>query len=301
MKSQNHKKSLIFVFGLFLIITVVGVSLNTSAYPNESTIGCHPGGYTITVVNGSVIQDEVSTTHNLEITATGPSVVIDVFIDALDNELFTILPNTIITDNSADDLDPATDSIRVILNVTLPSQTGVYTLRILSRAPTLSGESTPISVLDIEVTVGDVIEPPPSTSLFDKYNLYLGGIAVLFMTIGTIVFQINVYKKLDSKFHGIFMTIAFILVTVNIFLILNDTMITYNRSIILTSSQYVGQLNNIILGSIGYLAGIVVVFGIYTNVPGLKMKFAVYTMLLGWSINFFIGIFLPAPSFVLGG
>jgi len=119
--------------------------------------------------------------------------------------------------------------------------------------------------------------------------------------MGTIVFQINVSKKLDSKFHGVFMTIAFIFITVNVFLILNDTMYITNNPILLTSNQYIGQLNNIILGSVGYLAGIVVVFGTYTNVPGSKMKFAVYTMLLGWSLNLFIGFIMPAPSFVLGG
>ena len=148
-----------------------------------------------------------------------------------------------------------------------------------------------------------MVEPPltPLASFFDNYSLYLGGIAVIFIVIGTIVFQINVSKKLDSKFHGVFMTIAFILVTVNIFLILNDTLYITNGPIILTSSQFIGQLNNIILGSIGYLAGIIVVFGTYTNVPGSKMKFAVYSMLLVWSINLFIGFIMPAPSFVLGG
>ena len=298
MKSQNHKKSLIFVFGLFLIITVVGVSLNTSAYPNEGTLGCHPGGYTIDGI--SEIEGEVSSSYSLEITATGPDVVIDIYLGAKNNDAFTIVPSNVITDNSDYDLDNATDYIKVLLNITLPSQTGIYTLRILSRAPTLIGEDTPIGVVDIKVTVGEVIITP-LVSFFDNYNLYLGGIAVLFMSIGTIIYQINVHKKLESKAHGVFMTIAFIITSVTIFLILNDTMIYSYKSIELTSSQYIGQLNNIILGTIGYVAGIIVVFGTYTNVPGSKMKFAVYTMLLVWSLNFFIGIIVPTPSFALGG
>jgi len=184
MKSQNHKKSLIFVFGVFLIIAVVGVSLNTSAFPNEGTLGCHPGGYTI-VADVSAIEGEVSDSHSLEITATGSDVVIDIYVGALNNEDFIITPNSIITDNSADDLDPATDSIRVVLNITLPSQTGVYTLRILSRAPTLSGEDTPIGVVDIAVTVTeDVPETTPAIPGYSTLLIFLilliGGSFIMF-------------------------------------------------------------------------------------------------------------------------
>ncbi len=299
MMSRNHKKSLLFVVGLFVIITVVGAALNTSAVPSAGILGCHPGGYTIEA-NVSEIKSEVSSNYSLVVTATGQGVVIDVYAGALDNDAFTIVPSNVITDNSADDLDPATNSVRVILNITLPSQAGTYTLRILSRAPTITGGSTPIGVVDIEVTVGEVIITPLALFI-DNYKLYLGGIAVIFMSIGTIVFQINVNKKRESKTHGIFMTIAFILITVNIFLILNDTMYITYKSMELTSSQYIGQLNNIILGSIGYVAGIIVVFGTYTNVRGSKMKFAVYTMLLGWTFNLIIGIIMPTPNFVLGG
>lgn len=298
MKKQNHKKSFLFVVGLFVLITVV-MSLNTSAEPNADMLGCHPGGYTITA-NVSDFESEVSGNYSLEITATGLNVVVDVYAGALDNNAFIISPNNIITDNSIDDLDPAANSIRVILNITLPSQSGIYTLRILSRAPALTGDSTPIGLIDIEVTVGVVI-PTPLNSFFDNYNLYLGGVAVFFMSVGTIIYQINVYKKNETKTHGIFMSIAFILTTVNIFLILNDTMFLAYKPTEFTSNQFVGQVNNIILGSIGYIAGIIVVFGIYTNVQGSKMKYAVYTMLLGWTFNIFIGIIIPSPSFVLGG
>jgi hypothetical protein len=73
------------------------------------------------------------------------------------------------------------------------------------------------------------------------------------------------------------------------FLILDDTV---------TNGLGVNQLIHFSLGSIGYLAGILAVFGTYTNVPKQKMKLGVYIMLLGWLFNFLFGIFIPTPFLI---
>ncbi|HDZ18471.1 MAG TPA: hypothetical protein ENH75_09285 [archaeon] len=288
IKSKNHKKALYFMVSVIVIITIT-ISLNSKAYPDENTLGCHPGGYTISV-NTSTIETELSSSYILEVIGTGQGVVIDVYAGVKHNDLFTILPSNIIIDNSPDDLNPAANSIRVNLNITVPSQEGIFTLRILSRASTFAGEDTGLTLVDVKVMVGEVtVTKTPLTIFIENYNIYFSGIALIFMGIGTIIFQINLNRKEESKAHGIFMTIGFILITVNMFLILDDTVI---------NGLGVNQLIHFSLGSVGYMAGILAVFGTYTHVPRQKMKLAIYLMLLGWSFNFLFGIFVPTPILV---
>ncbi|KKM75780.1 hypothetical protein LCGC14_1386770 [marine sediment metagenome] len=297
MKNKEHKKLVLIIFGFYVIIMISIAFLNTRAYPNESTLGCHPKGYTISV-NTSEIEAEISSIYTLEVTATGESVVIDVFVGAFDNNEFIISPSNVIADNSPYDLEPAANSIHVELNITMPSQEDRYILRILARASTLDGVDTGIAVVDVSVTVGIVIIPltPPLALFFNHNNYYIGLVVVIFMFIGLIVFQINVKKKKESKIHGIFITAAFALTTINALLIMKETM-NYTFGLVeLPIINYIGQLSHIILGSVGYIAGIVAVIGIFSNVPILKMKLAVYIMFLAWTFNFFYGIFVLIPG-----
>lgn len=295
MTSKSHKKTQLLVFALIVITTFVLV-LNSNAYPSAKILGCHPGGYTITC-DVSEIKAEASDSYIVEVTGTGIGVVIDVYTGALDNDEFTITPNYVIADGSADDLDPTANSIRVELNITMPSQSGIYTLRILSRASTLSGVSTALAEFDIEVTIG-IVTKSALEIFFDHSNFYLGGLALAFMGIGAIIFLLKNKRHEFTKSHGIFMTTALMLMTVNVFLILNDTMDFALGSMDLTNSQDIGQLSHIVLGSIGYIAGIIVVIGTYTNVPANKLKLAVFIMFLGWTFNFLYGTIMTPSSIV---
>jgi len=304
MKNKKNKKLVLIIFGFFMIITMSIALLNTRAQPDRGTLGdCHPKGYTISV-DVSEIEAEVSSNYTVKVTGTGESVVIDVIEGVFNNDDFTISPNNIIADNSPNDDDPAEDSIKVTLNITMPSQSGIYTLRILARGD-MDGEDTPIDVADVKVTVGTVIIPatPPLALFFNHNNYYIGLVVVILLVIGLILFQINVKtkrdveKKSESKIHGIFMTSAFALTTINAFLILNEAMNITFGSTVLPIINYISQLSHIILGSIGYIAGIVAVIGTFTNVPISKMKIAVYIMFSAWTFNFFYGIFVS----ILGG
>ena len=304
MKSKKHKKLVLIILGFFVIITISSALLNTSAQPDRDELGCHPEGYTISA-DVSEIEAEVSGNYTVEVIGTGTSVVIDVYAGAKHNDLFNILPSNIIADNSPDDLNPAVNSIRVNLNITVPSQDGIYTLRILARSPVLDGEDTAINLVDIEVTVGTVVIPPisPLALFFSHNNYYIGLTVVILLVIGLIVFQVNMKKRSDieekseSKLHGIFMTSAFTLTTINAFLILNEAMNITFGSTELPIINYISQLSHIILGSIGYIAGIVAVIGTFKNVPISKMKIPVYIMFSAWTFNFIYGIFVP----ILGG
>ena len=295
MTKKNPNKSRVFVFALVTIISFV-LTLNSNASPNAGTLGCHSGGYTINC-NVSTIKAEVSEIYVLEVTGTGTGVVIDIYTGALNNDEFTILPNNIIADGSVDDLDPAVDSIRVEFTITMPNQSGIYTLRILSREATFSGGSTALVEFDIEITIGTVTKPALEI-FFDHSNFYLGGLSLVFMGIGALIFLLKIKKNQFTKSHGIFLTISLLLLTVNVFLILNDTLDFTLGSMDITNLQDIGQLSHIILGSIGYVAGIIVVFGTYTNVPGQKLKLAMYAMVLGLTFNFFYGTIIIAPSLV---
>jgi len=293
MKSKNNKKTVLFIFGFFVIITMSIALLNTKAQPNKTTLGCHPEGYTISV-NATQIEGEISSNHIIEVTGTGANIVVDVYAGALSNDEFIISPSNIIADNSPNDNDPAANSISVTLNITIPSQPGAYTLRILTRSSTLDGEDTAISVADIAVTVGTFVIPPtpPLELFFNHNNYYIGLVTVILLVIGLVVFQLNVKRKSESKIHGISMAAALTLTTINVFLIMSEALNFAFGSAELPIFSYIGQLSHIILGSVGYIAGIVVVVGTFTKVPISKMKISVYIMFLAWTFNFLFGIFV---------
>ena len=296
MNNKKHKKPVLIIFGFYVIITMSIALLNTSAYPDESVLGCHPEGYTISV-DVSEIEVEVSGNYIVEVTGTGESVMIDVYVGALDNNKFNVSPSNIIADNSPNDLEPASNSIRVELNITVPSQSGIYTLRIIARGG-LEGEDTGLDVADVDITVGTVIIPgtSPLALFFNHSNYYIGIANVILLVFGLIIFQMNVKKKSESKVYGIFLTGAFALTTINAFLILSETMNFAFGSIELPILNYISQLSHIILGSIGYIAGIITVIGTYTKVPATKMKLSVYIMFLAWTINLSLGIFVLIPG-----
>ena len=300
MTNKNHKKTRLFVFALITITTAV-LALNSNASPSAEILGCHPGGYTITC-NVSKIKAEALSNHTIEVTGTGPGVVIDVYTGgkepALDNDLFIIWPSNVIADQDPTyDLDPNPDSIRVLLNITLPSEVGIYTLRILSRETTRKEGGTALKEFDIEVTVGSPVSATPSflELFFNHSGLYIGG-AIMFLTVtGTIVFHINTKKRQDARYFGSLFALALLLATINIFLVMNNAIESTINSLVPTSNREIDPLTHMLLGSIGYIAGIIVVFGTFTNVPAQKIKLPVYIMLMGWTFNYLFGIFMFLP------
>ena len=372
MKNTKHKKIRFLLIGFFVLVVLGVFASNINASPSAGSLGCHPGGYSIGATVSEITAEE-SGSYTLEVTATGTDVVIDVYAGAMDNDLFVISPSNVITDNSADDLDLAADSIRVELDIEMPAASGEYTLRILSRGPTLAGVSTPLVELDIKVTVGIVVQSPLEL-IFDHNNIYLGGISVLFVFVGLIVFQSTVNRRnefkrlfqqkelskgvvqvmrettsnlenkmslimenlgikeenLDSiekekntelfknyikkgmfksepKAHGVLIAIGLIIATINIFLIMNTTMdfvfgsieaIGTRNLLDIANFQDLNLYIHIILGSIGYVACVVALFGTYNNVPGQKLKLPMYIMFFSWTFNFLYGIIILSPILV---
>lgn len=261
---------------------------------------CHwtPPDISIEIVASEEISANTSSHVIFTVIATGANLFIQSIPDIFDNDLFVILPTIDkISDNSIYDLNSSLNAITVDFNVTTPATVGNYTIFIIAA-------EEPFGQLDfayasIYINVGGFSEPPLSTEItpivlfLDNYNFYLGGFTLLFMFIGTIIFQINMSRKRESKTHGFFLIIALVLTTVNVFLILNDIIDFTFKPIEVTNNQIIDQLVHIILGSVGYITGIIVVFGTFTNVPGSKMKLFTYVMLFTWTFNFLFEIFMP--------
>ena len=389
----------IFIFSISVLLVLFNGS--TVAAPDESgdCNSCHDEEDYEISADKTTINAQTSTKITITIKASGDDLIVEAPEDARDNDKFDF-DDDLIEDNDANDDDSDNDEIEVEIEITTPNKEGEYTLLIISRASEDSGGDTPLKELEIEVNVGE--ERMTLETFLDPNNYYLGGLALIFMFIGLIVFQINMNKlpegldlaireekstdikkemdvewfkdklrfkmkgdiyltesadfqdvrkevlesietylegldfgddveysriyniimnhkqvsKLEdlylkikdvSKTHGFFIAIALILITVNIFLIMNATMdftlglfesMESRELLDLANLQDLSQVINIILGSIGYIAGIIVVFGTFTNVPGHKLKLPKYIMLLGWTFNFLYGIFIISPILI---
>jgi len=368
MKNKKQMKRRLFLIGLFLL-TMLAFAKNIATTEDAASLGCHPGGYTISADTTS-IQAAEGEIYVIQVTATGPGVVVDIYTGALDNDLFTVSPTNVVEDNSAYDTDPAADAITVEFEITMPSSSGEYTLRILSRAPTLDGVNTALMNLDIDITIGTVVRTPFEL-FFDHTEMYIGIAIIVFLFIGVVVFQSNVNRKKEfnrlyqqkklstetfqylkkvtadfktklgsvlqkfevkeeelpkieteeepeflkdfiqrgmnisePKTHGIYLAIAFILMTINLFLIITTTMdfiFTLPESI--ASRGFLDVANfldlntviHIVLGSVGYIAGIIAITGTYTGVPGQKLKLPIYIMFISWTFNLLYGILVLIP------
>ncbi len=296
-------KKTIGLFAIIISLAIISVLIYGTGKPSYGSefSSCHrtPSDISIEIIGSEDISANTSSHVIFTVTATGANLIIQLIPGMYDNDLFVILPTTDkISDNSPYDQDKINpDVITVLFNVTTPATDGIYTLFILAAEDPFDAAEDPFTYLSVYINVGGISEPSTNITPFelflDNYNLYLGGFTVLFLAIGTILFQINLSKKKESKIPGIFMVIAFAVITINIFLIINDAMDFTFKPNELSVSQNMDQLIHIILGSVGYMTGIVAVFGTFTNVPGAKIKLVLYVMLFAWIFNFLFEIFMP--------
>ncbi len=296
------KKKTIVLFATIISLTIISVLIYGTGKPDYGSdfSSCHgtPSDISIGITGSDEISANTSSNVNFTITAMGANIFVQLTPGIFDNDLFVILPTKEeITDNSIFDLDSNPNAIEVDFNITTPATDGYYTLFIMVAEESFDGDN--LAYVSVNIIVGETSEPPPTTGTTPKalflanYNYYLGGFTLLFLVIGTIFFQINLSRKKQSKVHVIFMASAFIITTVNIFLIFNDSMDFIIKPSELTTEQSIDLLIHILLGSVGYITGIIVVFGTFSNVPDSKMKLGVYVMLFAWVLNFFFEIFMP--------
>ena len=291
-KPKNHKKITLGFLGTIILILVLTVNSNVGANPRygEDPYICHSqGGYFIETENSLTLSIEQGGIGSLVISGSGSEVQIHIIPGARDNDLFNITHSNVISDNSEYDTNSAPDLITVNLEITAPDEEGTYSLMILARSP---NNSTPdFAFLEFEVNVGagasfwQKIGNFFRNNILNHMNIYIGGTAVFCLALGTLLYEIDNQKF--TKTHGIMATTAFILTTINVIFIIQPALGTIGTFIDNPSGIDWGQLIHIIVGVIGYIAGIIAVI---TGLSGIRTKKPGYIALIFWSFNFLYGI-----------
>ncbi len=276
----------IFFISFSLVIFIVSVSATPSKGDNCNS--CHDEGSFEIEADKTTINVESSAKFTLTITASGQEVIVEAHEDAEDNDKFDFDDEKIQDDDSNDD-DSDDDEVEAEFEIKAPSKKGDYTILIIARQD--SSDEPDLVTLEIKVTVGEptisstVITPLLDilSTFFDHMGIYLGGLALILLTIGTVLVMINENKFV--KTHGYLAGISLILTTVNVL------------TLVLTPSVWMGSYPvefhapHIILGALGLFTGALsMIFGIAAERKYAKLL-GYFTLLFWWGA-FFTGILL---------
>ena len=299
------KKKIIGIL-LFLIsvITLLFV-LNANATPPEgdshSSASCHntlSGAYTINTNTTAMVEADNSSIINIEITASGSDVFVQVRSDAEDNNDFGIT-NLRILDNSGSDTNPSLDAITVVLNITTPPTDAYYILFIL--AGDNSAGRPEFAYTKIGFSLGGILPVSAPINYIDiifshTANFIIGGIAIITLAVGTVLYLVNQEKF--TKSHGILAGTSLIFTTINIvavipYLAKQGVLLGVVESLPLT-------FLHIILGVIGYSAGII---AFIAGLSGHRSRIYGFIALGCWSFNYIQGFLslMAALSIVPAG
>ena len=167
---RNVRIGLVLLAATILIFTAGSALANRNFEANCAT--CHDNPAGINVSMATTIEVAPGETFQLDVAATG--LVDDVFVlripdDVDDNADFTVLiPSNpgdpgLVSDNDANDQDPADNAIQTVYNITAPAFTGQYTLTVFAVQHTPSGASSSITVNVVQVGGGPSIGLPQTT------------------------------------------------------------------------------------------------------------------------------------------
>jgi hypothetical protein len=290
---MNDQKKL-FYYYLFIIIMTFPIGL---AHPPEDDVcsSCHTeGGYAISTNSPDKLYMPPNSSFRIQINALGQGVEVWAHPLARDNQDFKFSPTVVVTDNDTFDCNNETNKISITFNISCPIENGTYTLLIFARSPEL--DPTELVFLEFSVVIDPKYSDPVNIPedqvnwvqwitkhLFNHLNIYIGGTALLLLTFGTVLLEI------DSKYikiHGRLAAVAFFLTTFNIYF-------TFNESWTLIVNWYSGvsiewgHLTHIFIGTLGYIVALI---GFLQGLAGHDMKKLGYTALSCWMFNFIFGI-----------
>lgn len=271
---------LLFFVSLILVVFVLNATGRPSYGDTHST--CHPGtGVTIQTTTPTAINVDLSESFLVSVTANGPIGFSIVSLNEGDNSLFAFNQSTV-TDGGVGDLDSLSNgAIITVFNITAPSTSKIYTIIIIAKD---SAPTPTIAFISFEVNVGgaafDVV-----AFVFDHLNYILGGIAIVCLAAATILYQIN--RERFVKTHGILAGSSLILTTINVILVVPATVTAVTVGKIAETLNL--HLLHIILGVIGYVAGIV---AFLTGLSGHRTRVPGFIALACWGFNYIQGLFL---------
>ncbi|MFW9929963.1 MAG: hypothetical protein ACFFD1_11275 [Candidatus Thorarchaeota archaeon] len=275
---------------ILILISFIGLLFTLSTLQGDARPGfgdthdiCHYSpAYTISTNVTSEIETNSSTVIYFNITASGSDLFVQFIPGAKDNNLFEVYPTTDrINDSSLYDLDPLPDSIITTFNVTTPVDDGIYTMFII--AGENSTGQIPFAYLEISVNIGGVAPLPPEIDVFSHFQMYFGIIALILITLGTILILINENKFL--KIHGYMAGVSWVLTLTNILFL-----IALNPSV-WTAFNWGIHWTHIFLGGFGVLTGFLsMLFGIAAERKYAKLTG--YITLICWWSAFFSGFLI---------
>jgi len=291
------KKKIFVLFIVIISLPLLLLVLNGNAFPTEELDHevCHtvPGGYTISADINTTNSVNPSDVIVFNVTATG----VNLFVQApnettsvMQNGQLTILPTTarILDDAPGEDKDLNPNVMIITFNITIPEAVGFYYLFILAGDNSAGPGNPPdFAYVEIGFSVGGVAPPETEIELFNHFGLLIGLLALILLSLGTILVLINENKYV--KIHGIFSGASWILTLINAISLIN---LDLDPIYWFTSFDPFGvHVSHIILGATGLFTGLLsMLFGIAAERKYAKLTG--YITLICWWTAFFLGLIL---------
>jgi len=286
------KKNLIIFLGIISLMFALVAFSATARPPSGGThnnAGCHnslSGAYTIATNTTGTISADNSSVIFIEITATGSNLFVQAYSGAKDNDDFIILPtNERIYDNGGNDTNLSPDAMTVLFTITTPAADDAYTLFIIAGDnSTVSPNPPTFAYANIEFSIGGVSKVIDYIGRFFSHTGFyiIGGIAIISLATGTILYLVNQEKF--TKAHGLLAGTSLILTTINIITVIQPTASVL--PILLQPTMFL-QLLHIILGVIGYSAGII---AFLAGLSGHRSRIYGFIALGCWTFNYIQGL-----------
>lgn len=279
--------SLIFILSLSNLIS------NGNCTPDEDPDeSCHEKGpYEISSDTDDKIKVEKGEEFIIDIRGEGPDVIVRFHPDSLDNDEFGVEPSDEdIEDNSKYDEDNDNDKISVNYTLTAPNKEGTYKILFYVRSPPGNPPGQPyIDYIEFEIIVGRpsevlTIQEFLFYSLLDHYNIYLGTLAIICLSIGTLLVEKDSRKYL--KTHSYLSMAALIFTTISVIFIFQESVSTFMSWFWSDTVDYLHFIH-FGLGIVGYGACIV---GFLAGLSGIYHKKSGYVALACWGFNFVFGL-----------
>ncbi len=299
------KKRIIGILFFFISAVTLLFVLNATAIPpygnDHNSASCHnslSGAYTITTNTTDIITADNSSVINIEITATGSNLFVQARFNAKDNDEF-VITTLKLEDNTGYDTNPSLNAMTVVFNITTPATDAYYTLFIIA-GDDLAGRPE-FAYANIGFSIGGVLPPTIPIDYIGiifshTANFIIGGIAIITLAVGTVLYLVNQEKF--TKSHGLLAGTSLIFTTINIVAIIpylakQGVLLGVVQSLPLT-------FLHIILGTIGYAAGII---AFIAGLSGHRSRIYGFIALGCWSFNYIQGFLslMAALSIVPAG
>jgi hypothetical protein len=308
MQTMNRKKPIILIACIsgLLFFTIGLLWFNASGVPafgpDPNIPGCHnPAGYTISANVTGTISIPKNGTVNVEFTATGGNLILQIVPGARDNNIFSFSVMNV-TDNGVGDLDSAPNVIQAIISITAPDTNGNFQILVVARnATVIQGVPPNLAYMTVQFKVGtgaslwDQIVAFFTTYIFNHDQIYLGGAAIICLSIATVFYEYGRSGKgslASSKYvkvHGWLAFSALVLTTINVIFIISATGATLQNLFTMSvwSLDDVVHFLHIVFGITGYACGIMAML---TGLAGIRTRLWGYLALVFWGFNFVQGV-----------